>query len=85
LAGKSKIAPPKSVHVVERILKSFKDGKRDSVDFWINYKEKIVYIRYFAIRDRNRNYLGTLEVSQDISAIKKLGGEKSLLDEREED
>jgi PAS domain S-box-containing protein len=73
--------PPKSVHVVERILESFKAGKKDSVDFWINYKGKFVYIRYFAIRDRNRKYLGTLEISQDITSIKKLEGEKRLLDE----
>ncbi len=73
--------PPKSVHVVEKILKSFKEGRRNNVDFWINYRGKDVYIRYFAVRDPEGNYLGTLEVSQDISAIKKLEGEKRLLDE----
>ncbi|MBI5969365.1 MAG: DUF438 domain-containing protein [Deltaproteobacteria bacterium] len=73
--------PPKSVHVVESILKSFKEGKRDSVDFWINYKGKFVYITYFAIRDRMGNYLGTSEVSQEVTGIKKLEGEKKLLNE----
>lgn len=75
--------PPQSVDVVERILKSFKKGKRDSADFWINLKGKLVYIRYFAVRDRERNYLGTLEVTQDITEIKKLQGEKRLHDERD--
>lgn len=73
--------PPKSVHVVEKILQSFKENKRNNVDFWINYRGKFVYIRYFAVRDQQGNYLGTLEVSQDISTIKKLEGEKRLLDE----
>ncbi len=73
--------PPKSVHVVEQILKSFKEGRRNNVDFWINYRGKDVYIRYFAVRDPEGNYLGTLEISQDISTIKKLEGEKRLLDE----
>lgn len=73
--------PPKSVHVVESILNSFKEGRRKNVDFWINYRGKFVYIRYFALHDRQGNYLGTLEVSQDISAIKKLEREKRLLDE----
>ncbi|MBM4331817.1 MAG: DUF438 domain-containing protein [Deltaproteobacteria bacterium] len=73
--------PPNSVHVVEQILTSFKAGKRDSVDFWINYKGKFVYIRYFSIRDRMGNYLGTLEVSQDITDFKKLEGERRLPDE----
>jgi PAS domain S-box-containing protein len=72
--------PPKSVDVVEKILQSFKEGKRSSVDFWIQYQGKYVYIQYFAVRDRRGNYLGTLEVSQNIAGIKKIEGEKRLLD-----
>jgi len=72
--------PPKSVQAVENILQSFKEGRKNSVDFWIHFQEKYVYIRYFALRDRQGNYLGTLEVSQDIAGIKKLEGEKRLLD-----
>ncbi|MBI4188015.1 MAG: DUF438 domain-containing protein, partial [Chloroflexi bacterium] len=75
--------PPQSVDVVEKILTSFKEGKRDSYDFWIQSKDKFVYIRYFAVRDRNRQYLGTLEVTQDITGIKQLEGEKRLLSERD--
>ncbi|MBI2849944.1 MAG: DUF438 domain-containing protein [Chloroflexi bacterium] len=74
--------PPQSVDIVEKILASFKDGSKDSYDFWINYRERLVYIRYFAMRDRNREYLGTLEVTQDVTDIKKLEGERRLLDER---
>jgi len=74
--------PPQSVDVVEKILKDFKEGKRNSVEFWINFKGKFVYIRYFAVRDKDGNYLGTLEVTQDITKVKKLEGEKRLLDER---
>jgi len=73
--------PPQSVEVVERILASFKKGERDLVDFWINYRGKFVYIRYFAVRDENGRYLGTLEVTQDITGIKRLQGERRLLDE----
>ncbi len=72
--------PPKSVDVVEKILQSFKEGERSSVDFRIFYQGKYVYIQYFAVRDRQGNYLGTLEVSQDIAGIKKIEGEKRLLD-----
>ena len=74
--------PPQSVDVVEKILASFKDGSKDFYEFWLNYKGKVVYIRYFAMRDKQRNYLGTLEVSQDITEVKKLEGEKRLVDER---
>ncbi len=75
--------PPQSVDVVEKILTSFKEGKRDSADFWINFQGKLVYIKYFAVRDKEGAYLGTLEVTQDLTEIKKLEGEKRLLDERE--
>ena len=74
--------PPQSVDAVEKILKSFKAGTKDSFDFWLNLKGKFVYIRYLAVRDRDRNYLGTLEVTQDITEIKKLEGERRLVNER---
>ncbi len=74
--------PPQSVDMVEKILTSFKEGAKDSYDFWINLKGKLVYIRYFAIRDGKDRYLGTLEVTQDITGIKELEGERRLLDER---
>lgn len=74
--------PPQSVDVVQKILDSFKRGEKDSFEFWIELQERFVHIRYFALRDKDGNYLGTLEVTQDITGIKKLEGEKRLLDER---
>lgn len=74
--------PPQSVDVVKKILSSLKEGTKDSFDFWINYRGRFVSIRYFAVRDRDGKYLGTLEVTQDLTEIKKLEGEKRLLDER---
>ena len=75
--------PPQSVDVVERILASFKEGKRDQVDFWLNYRGRDVYIQHLAVRNKEGKYLGTLEVSQDITLVKKLEGEKRILDERD--
>lgn len=72
--------PPASVHVVEGIIDSFRRGERDVADFWIHMGPKFVYIRYFAVRDGAGNYRGTLEVSQEISGIKALEGERRLLD-----
>ena len=73
--------PPKSVHIVEKILSDFKSKKRDLAEFWINQDRNIVYIRYFAVRDTNGNYLGTLEVTQDVTEIRKLQGEKRIYSE----
>lgn len=72
--------PQKSVHVVNQILEDFKNGKMDVAEFWINLKGRLIYIRYFPVRDRNGRYLGCLEASQDITEIQKIKGEKRLLD-----
>lgn len=72
--------PPKSVHIVRKILKAFKEGRKDVAEFWIPFGGRFIHIRYFPVRDSEGNYLGTLEVVQDITDIKKLEGEKRLLD-----
>ena len=72
--------PPESVHIVENILDSFKAGEKDKARFWIQMKGKFVLIEYYALRDESGNYRGTIEVGQDISEIRKLEGEKRLLD-----
>jgi DUF438 domain-containing protein len=72
--------PPRSLAAVQRILDSFRSGASDHADFWIRLGDKTVYIRYFAVRDAGGEYLGTLEVTQDIAPIQKLQGEKRLLD-----
>jgi uncharacterized protein len=73
--------PPQSVDVVEKILASFKERKRDSADFWINFKDRFIYIKFFALRDEALNYIGTMEVTMDATEIRGLEGEKRLLDE----
>ncbi|NWF94867.1 MAG: DUF438 domain-containing protein [Candidatus Thorarchaeota archaeon] len=73
--------PQKSVHVVNRILQDFREGKRNVAEFWIHLQERFIHIRYFAVRDKAGKYLGCLEVSQDIAPIKKIEGEKRLLDD----
>jgi len=72
--------PQKSVDKVEEILNEFRAGTRDTADFWINLGGKLISIRYFAVRDDDGKYLGCLEVSQDLTEIKKIEGEKRLLD-----
>ena len=72
--------PQKSLPVVEQILKDFKEKKRDVAEFWINLNERLIYIRYFPVRNKKGEYLGCLEVTQDITDIKKIEGEKRLLE-----
>jgi len=72
--------PQKSVHIVNNILEAFKTDKKDVAEFWISLNKRLILIRYFAVRDKNGKYLGTMEVTQDITDIKKIEGQKRLLD-----
>ncbi len=72
--------PPDSVHVVEQIIESFKNGTKDKASFWIKMKGEYILIQYFAARDEDGNYKGVIEVSQEIEEIRNLKGEKRLLD-----
>lgn len=74
-----KCHPPKSVHVVEDILQKFKSGEKDVAEFWIQLDGKFIMIRYFAMRDEEGKYVGTLEVSQELSRLRKLEGERRLV------
>ncbi len=74
-----KCHPPKSMHIVEDIVAKFKSGEKSVAEFWIQLGDKFINIRYFAIRDDQDKYIGTLEVSQDITHIKTLEGERRLV------
>ncbi len=71
--------PPGSVHVVDQILDDFKAGRQDVAEFWITLRGRFVHIRYFAVRDTDRRYLGTLELTQDLTPLRALEGERRLL------
>ena len=71
--------PPASMHVVEKILEDFKSGKKNHEDFWLPLHGKFIFIRYFAVRSPQGEYLGTLEVTQDIGPIQGITGEKRLV------
>lgn len=71
--------PPKSVHIVNKIVKDFKSGKEDRARFWINMGGRLIYICYYAVRDHQGGYMGTLEVTQDLTEVRSLEGERRLL------
>lgn len=72
--------PPKSVDMVLRIVDEFRAGTKDVAEFWFNFKGQNIHVRYFAVRDNNKHYKGVIEMSQDVTDIQKLQGEKRLLD-----
>ena len=76
--------PHESVHVVEQIVEAFRKGEKDKASFWIQMKGEFILIQYFAVRDEDGNYKGVVEVSQEITEIRNLQGEKRLLDWEDE-
>lgn len=72
--------PHASLDKVEQILSDFKAGTQDIADFWLTFQNKFVLIRYFALRDEHKNYMGTLEVTQDLTRERELQGERRLLE-----
>ena len=71
--------PPASAHIVDKILDDFKSGRQTRAPFWINMKGKMIHIEYFALRNDAGEYLGTLEVSQDLTGYRELEGEQRIL------
>ena len=71
--------PPHSMHIVDQILNDFKSGKENAAPFWIQMQGKFIYITYLPLRDKDNNYLGTIEFSQDLTALRALEGEQRLL------
>ena len=71
--------PPSSVHIVNQIVSDFKEGRQDEAVFWINMGGKLIHIAYYAVRNKENQYLGTVEVTQDITKINKIEGERRLL------
>jgi DUF438 domain-containing protein len=71
--------PPSSVDIVDRILDDFRSGRQSVAEFWIDFHGKFVHIRYFAVRNKDGKYLGTVELTQDIAPLRALTGERRLL------
>lgn len=71
--------PPASSHIVDKIIEDFKSGKQSRAPFWIQMGGKFIHIEYFALRNDKGEYLGTLEVSMDVSRYRALEGEQRIL------
>ncbi len=71
--------PPKSVSTVHQIVEDFRNGRQDVAAFWIELEGRFIHIRYFAVRDGDGKFMGTLEMTQDVTDVRQLEGERRLL------
>ena len=62
--------PPKIEPMVRGIIEDFRAGKRDRVTVWVEKDGHIMQVNYMAVRDKDGNYLGTMEFDQDMQLAK---------------
>lgn len=72
--------PPQSLNAVKKVIQDLKNGTKKYHEFWINIKNRLIYIRYLPVRDDFDNFLGIIEITQDITDLKKIEGQKRLAD-----
>jgi DUF438 domain-containing protein len=68
------------VETVDQILQDFRAGKQNVAEFWINFRDRFVHVRYFAVRNLDGAYLGTVELTQDLTPLRALQDERRLLE-----
>ncbi|MTI47152.1 MAG: DUF1858 domain-containing protein [Firmicutes bacterium] len=71
--------PRESVDTVEEIIEAFRNGEHDEAEFWLEMGGKFIYIIYNAVRDKEGNFRGVLEMMQDVTHIRSLEGSQRLL------
>ena len=62
--------PPKVEPMVRMIIGNFREGKEDEVPIWMEKGGKPFLVRYMAVRDKEQNYVGTLEAVTDMTEVK---------------
>ena len=58
--------PPKIEPMVRSIIDSFRSGKADRVQEWVEKDGHLMLVQYMAVRDQQGNYLGTVELDQNM-------------------
>lgn len=71
--------PPASVNIVNAIIQAFRRKEKDEAEFWMTLEGRFIHIRYFAVRDAKGVYRGVMEMAQDVTDIRKLEGDRKLL------
>ncbi len=71
---------PASVHAVKKLLASLRNGEKDAEKFWLELYGRLIYIRYLAAVYTN-GYRATTKGAENITGIRRLEGEKRLIEE----
>lgn len=67
---------PASLPRADEMLGSFRSGRKDEDEFWVEGLGTRLLNRFLAVRDRSGRYLGCLEYLLDFTALERLAEEK---------
>lgn len=62
--------PPKVETMVRRIIGEFREGTLDRVPVWMDKGGRTMLVTYMAVRDESGEYMGTMELVQDMEFAK---------------
>ena len=68
-----------SIPMVNEILREFRKGSKNEIHFWQRKDDQLIFIWYIAVRSPKNEYLGTIEVIQDITHLQEVKGERKTL------
>lgn len=71
-----------SIPALNKIIELLRSGEKNSVDTWRTIKGRLILIKYMAARDKTGKYRGLLEVTVDITDLKKIEGERSYSEDK---
>lgn len=63
--------PPKIEPMVRAIIQDLRSGKKDEVAVWMEKNGRATLVKYMAVRDSSGQYVGTLEVVQDMEEARR--------------
>ena len=69
--------PPKIEPMVRAIIGDFRSGKHDRVPVWMEKGGRTMLVQYMAVRDGKGNYVGTVELVQDMEFAKEHFGKNA--------
>lgn len=62
--------PPKVEAKVRKIIDEFRAGTLDEIPIWMEKNGKCMLVKYMAVRDKDKNYIGTVEIVQNMEFAK---------------
>ncbi len=71
-------SPERDLVDVDEFFEPFRKGKKNIETFWVQRGGRLILLRVIAVYSVVGEYLGVIELSEDITDLRRLGGERKL-------